>query len=206
MTKSLAVVGCSDHGKVVADAAIERGWRKIAFYDDAWPGLAQVGRWTVEGGTAELKEILNRFDSVIVGIEENRPRLAKLAELEAQGAALCIVVHPGAMVSHFADVGLGTVVFAAAVVNVDAQLGRGVIVHTGATVGRDCVLEDGVHIGPGAHLAGGVKVGAGSLVGIGATVRGGVNIGQDALVAAGAVVIRDVPDGVTVMGVPARVS
>jgi UDP-2-acetamido-3-amino-2,3-dideoxy-glucuronate N-acetyltransferase len=50
-----------------------------------------------------------------------------------------------------------------------------------------------------------IRVEDGATIGSGATVLGGVRIGRDALVGAGAVVTRDVPDGATVSGVPARV-
>jgi UDP-2-acetamido-3-amino-2,3-dideoxy-glucuronate N-acetyltransferase len=45
----------------------------------------------------------------------------------------------------------------------------------------------------------------GASLGSGAVVLGGVRIGAGALVGAGAVVTRDVPPGVTVVGLPARV-
>jgi UDP-2-acetamido-3-amino-2,3-dideoxy-glucuronate N-acetyltransferase len=44
----------------------------------------------------------------------------------------------------------------------------------------------------------------GSSIGSGAVVMCGVTIGAGAMVGAGAVVTRDVPDGATVVGVPAR--
>jgi len=50
-----------------------------------------------------------------------------------------------------------------------------------------------------------VRVGDLSWIGIGASVRQLVRIGGGVMVGAGAVVIADVPDGVTVAGVPARV-
>ena len=204
MAKLLAIVGASGHGKVVADAAIARDGCGVVFYDDAWPGRAQVGPWPVEGRTVELLASLDRFDSVVVGIGDNRTRLIKLAEIASMGAAVGTVLHPRSVVSPYAGIGAGSVVFAGAVINVDAELGRGVIINTGATVDHDCVLGDGVHISPGANLAGNVTVGEGSWVGIGAAVKQGVTIGKHVMVAAGAVVIRDVPDGVTVLGVPAR--
>lgn len=47
-------------------------------------------------------------------------------------------------------------------------------------------------------------VGRRTSIGSGAVVLGGVTIGEGALVGAGAVVTRDVADGATVAGVPAR--
>jgi len=44
----------------------------------------------------------------------------------------------------------------------------------------------------------------GASIGSNATIIAGITIGENALVGAGAVVTRDVPDGVTVAGVPAK--
>ena len=44
----------------------------------------------------------------------------------------------------------------------------------------------------------------GASIGSNATIIAGVTIGEDSLVGAGAVVTRDVPDGATVAGVPAK--
>jgi acetyltransferase-like isoleucine patch superfamily enzyme len=49
------------------------------------------------------------------------------------------------------------------------------------------------------------RVCARASIGSGAVIMGGVTIGEGALVGAGAVVTHDVPAGVTVAGVPARI-
>ena len=102
--------------------------------------------------------------------------------------------------------GNGNVILQGAFVNAGSTLGTNVIVNTGAIIEHDCVIGDDVHVAPRAVIGGGTTIGAGSHIGIGATVREGIRIGEQSLVAAGAVVVEDVPDRVTVMGVPAKVA
>lgn len=202
--KTLAILGASGHGKVVADAALAGGWDAIEFFDDAWPSLECVGPWPVLGSSAELLRMAGAVDGAVVAIGNNRVRLTKMRELRMKGVPLVSVVHPAAVISRYAAVGVGCVVFAGAVVNAFARLGEGCIVNTGATIDHDCELADGVHMSPGSNLGGGVVVGEATWIGIGACVRHYVSIGSDVIVGAGAAVVDDVAPGATVVGVPAR--
>jgi sugar O-acyltransferase (sialic acid O-acetyltransferase NeuD family) len=199
----LIVYGAGGHGKVVADAAQRSGWNNILFVDDRWPQVERAGYWPVIGSGNELLRHLSGNDQVAVAIGDCRVRLGRVRSLLAQDVRLATVVHPNAVVSDYALIGEGTVVFAGAVVNVDSRLGMACIVNTGALVDHDCEISDGVHISPGACLAGGVAVGEASWIGMGARVRERVNIGAGVVVGAGSVVLKPVPDGSTVVGVPA---
>lgn len=83
--------------------------------------------------------------------------------------------------------GLGTVIHARAVIGNRVTIGAGITIG-GKTPHHDVpVIEDDVDIGAGARILGPIRVGRGAIIG------------------ANAVVVKDVPAGAVVAGVPARI-
>ncbi len=179
-------------------------WDRRVFLDDQYSKDELVLDAPVIGKVSDAARVVSSNDDWIVAIGDVRKRLDLITSLRTRLGAPAVLVHPDATVSRFARLGAGTVVMAGAVINVDSVIGDGCIINTGASVDHDCILGDGVHICPGTHLGGSVKVGEGSWIGIGSAVRHGVRIGRYVTVGAGAAVVSDLPDGVTVVGVPAK--
>jgi serine O-acetyltransferase len=88
--------------------------------------------------------------------------------------------------------------------------GMGVVIGETAEIGDDCTLYNGVTLGgtrPSAEQSGQKRhptLGNDVIVGSGARVIGPLRIGNGARIGAGAVVLREVPDGATMVGNPAR--
>lgn len=163
----------------------------------------------VLGDDSMMGELKARgIDHAFIGVGtvgDAQPRRQLYEKVSGLGFRIVPAIHAAAIVSSSAKIGDGPTIMAGAIVNADAVIGNNVIVNTGAIVEHDCVIGDHAHIATGARLAGGVQVGPGAHIGAGAVVRQEIRIGEGAIVGAGAVVVRDVPDGTTVIGVPARI-
>lgn len=71
-------------------------------------------------------------------------------------------------------------------------------------IGNTVRIRSGAVVCPQAQVGSQVDLGSGCWVGLGAAVRQRVTVGARAFIGLGAVVVSDVPEAVTVMGVPAR--
>src|SRR5687768_3097538 len=86
--------------------------------------------------------------------------------------------------------------------------GMGVVIGETAEVGDGCTIYQGVTLG-GTSLYRGEKrhptLGSGVVVGAGAKVLGGFRVGDGARIGSNAVVVKEVPAGATVVGIPGRI-
>ena len=101
-----------------------------------------------------------------------------------------IEIHPGATIGRrlFIDHGMGVVI------GETAEIGDDVLIYHGVTLG-------GLTLRPGKRHP---TLESGVVIGAGAQVLGPIRIGRNARVGANAVCVDPVPDGVTVVGIPAR--
>lgn len=80
---------------------------------------------------------------------------------------------------------------------------QGVVINTSVRGGRNIFVEHQVTIGAEKQQA--PVLGDDIFIGAGAKILGHIRIGNNVKVGANAVVTKDVPDGATVVGIPARV-
>ena len=203
----IIVIGVGGHARVVASLALASGYQIAGFLHDG-PGPAPakpiLGRPLL--GDLEVLRALPR-PLVALGVGDNHHRLGLLEAARRVNPACQFpsLIHPTASVDPSAVLGVAVQICAGAIICVEAHLGEGALINTGATIDHEVVLERYCHISPGANLAGRVTVGEFTHIGTGAAVIPGVRIGTNVIVGAGAAVVRNLPDGVTAVGVPARV-
>jgi serine O-acetyltransferase len=166
----------------------------VQLIDDLWRDLDRMAR----AGARPAEIVADPATWVVVTYRFGRavralPRLLRLP-------LLCVQRPWELLVGAVTRVALP----AAAGVGGGLRLGSvgGIAVAPDVYIGRDCDLAEGVTI----SSAGGAPcIGDRVSIGPGAKLSGPIRVGSDAAIGANAVVETDVPDGVGVAGVPARV-
>lgn len=132
-----------------------------------------------------------------------RKRLAK--QYASLGFEFATIVHPSAMISKTARIGQGSVIQRGVNVSSNTSIGRFCKLNTYANIMHDNHVGDFSTIAPNAVLLGYVDLEECAYIGANSTVLPNRIIGGDSIVGAGAVVVKDVPSGHTVVGVPAKI-
>lgn len=193
--------GPGGQGRDILDALLAGGAKVSGVLDHQGapdvlgvPVLGPASRWPEFAGASTF----------ILGLSRANERRLLGDAIRAAGGELGSVIHPAASVSPFARLGVAVAVLGGCVVAPDATLGDYTVLNANCAVDHDCVLGVSVQFGPGVTLAGGVVIGDSAFLGVGATVLPGVTIGANAVIGGGAVVVKPVPEGMTVVGNPAR--
>ena len=155
-------------------------------------------------------------------IVENDP--AARSKLEVLLLYPCIHVEIAHKLSHFLY--KHKWFFLARLISQIARFFTGIEIHPGATIGKGLCIDHGmgVVIGETAEIGDDVliyhgvtlggtgkdkgkrhpTIGNGVVIGAGAKVLGPIKVGNNAKIGANAVVVKDVPEGATAVGIPAK--
>ena len=122
-------------------------------------------------------------------------------------------IEPGALIRDKVIIGSKAIIMMGAVINIGAEIGDGTMIDMNVVLGGRAKVGKNCHIGAGSVIAGvreptsadTVIIEDNVSVGANAVVLEGVRVGKVSVVAAGAVVTENVPEGVVVAGMPARI-
>ncbi len=101
------------------------------------------------------------------------------------------VIHPSAIISQYASIGIGNYIAAGAIVSSNAKINNFNIINFNSTIGHDSELKNHVMVNPGAKISGNVKIGERVLIGANAFVFQGKSVGDDCLIDAMTYVDKD---------------
>lgn len=132
-------------------------------------------------------------------------RICIIEKVQSFGIPFTTIIHPSAYIAKTVKIGFGVIINSGAQVAARTNINDHVIINRGALIGHDVTIKKYSVISPGANIAGKVNIGAKTMVGMGANIIDHVNIGGQCFIGAGSLVIKEVPDRVKVVGVPAKI-
>jgi acetyltransferase EpsM len=140
----------------------------------------------------------------ICAIGDNQARRRVCQQLEALGLKPISVIDPSVIIGPGVTVGAGSYVAPGSILSPGSSIGRHVVINQHVSIGHDSSLGDYAQACPGTRVSGWVKVGEGVLLGSNAVAAPRVSLGSWSVLGASSFACRDIPEGVTAVGVPAK--
>ena len=206
--KDLYIIGAGGFGREVA-WLVERlndenpTWRLKGFVDDnqhLW-GTMEDG-YPVLGGIEYLMRKEGAYAVCAVGSAVTRKRIVE--RFKGSAVRFATLIDPSVLMSKRVTVGEGSIICAGTIITVDVTIGRHVIINLDCTLGHDDVVGDFVTMYPSVNVSGNVVLGACTELGTGTQIIQGKRIATETIVGAGSVVGREIMEGGTYVGAPAK--
>ncbi len=192
-TYHLAQMSCGYGETFVVKGFLDDNSSALEPFDDYPPVLGSVSGYTIQTD-----------DVFACAIGSIKPKIACIRQIQERGGVFINLIHRDAMISPASKLGTGLIINAGVSISCDTEIGNFVSLQAGCILGHDVRVGEFVHMHPRVFLGGGVTVGEGAHLFPYAIIHPYKRLGNYTNVGAGAFVIRNVKDGTSVYGNPAK--
>lgn len=206
----LFIYGAKGAGLEVCDLVkrnntINSRYAKIYFIDDYMGEIDYYGTRSIPFAACP-QYIGDEEAEFIIAVGEPAARRLLYDRVKEAGYQLATLVDETAVVSETSKISEGCIINAYAIVSSEVVIQENCMVMFQSIIGHHALIESHCIVCPKATVGGHSKVGRQTFLGLGSSMMQWVNIGNEAIIGLGSMVFRDVEDGATVVGNPARVT
>jgi len=205
----LGIYGSGGLGREVLDLThqinlVAEKWEKIVFINDFKEEHVINGTrvFTFDEFKANFTASVAK---VVIAVGEPKARQALREKVMANNYELQTLIHPSAFVGAETKIGDGSVVQFGSFVSCNVIIGMNVYIQLNSSVGHDSIIGNDAVISSFVGISGDCKIGERAYIGVSVPVKEKISIGKDSIVGIGSAVLRDIPENVIAMGIPARV-
>lgn len=204
----LGIYGAGGLGREYFELALlinqtEQRWSKIIFIDDTKDrGFFK----NIEIYPFEVVSKLYKDGEIEICIAQGEPNSKKQIrkKLEKNGYALATLISPTLHLPSSTKLGRGIVIKSGVSIGSDVIIGDNVSILANSNIGHDTILGDNCQIAPLVSISGNCVIGKDTYIGTQAAIMEKTLVGNGVIISMGACVFNDIPDGLIVMGNPAR--
>ncbi len=201
----MVVAGASGHALECFDIlAKEPLPALLEFFDDLTKEILVLDKYPIISQQSQIEIHFAQDPRFILAVGNPKLRLMFYEMFTSYGGQMVNLFGSNNTVSEFADYSSADILNNC-FISSKAVIGKGTMINTGAQVHHEVIVGEFCEISPRAVLLGASQIGNQTRIGANATVLPKVKIGNHAIIGAGSVITKDVPDHVTVVGVPGRV-
>jgi hypothetical protein len=136
----LIIVVAGGHGKCCLDIAREV-YDDIVFLDD---GLVEktINDCKVIGGMKDIQVLREKYSNIFIAIGNNRLREELITQAQEIGFNVVNLISNKSIVSNYAKIGQGCVIFPNVVIEPDSTIGNGCVICANSVINRDAFIAD----------------------------------------------------------------
>jgi len=202
------IIGAGTYGQVYEKYLSEK-YNVLGFFDDNTNIIgSQINKVNVLGKINDVEEFIknNRNVSIFVTIGNNDIRAKLQKKYIDLNYLVPSFVHKSVKLNESIIIHDPVYILPGTNIMPLTTIDRYVMISMGVNIAHHVSIKKGCFISQGTNVGASIVLSETSFLGIGSTIMTGVNrIGVGATIGAGAVIIKDVPDGATVVGNPGRI-
>jgi sugar O-acyltransferase (sialic acid O-acetyltransferase NeuD family) len=211
--KNIIIIGADVSGMnihtIIEDINKKKAqWKIIAYLDEFKKKKEKLFNIPI---FSSLKEIISSkkikpektFVISAIGSPKNRCRLMEKAR--EKGFKIATIIHPTANISKEAMIEDGCIICQFSSVHPFAKIAPFSYIHSNTVIGPKVIVKKGVTINALCAISANITIGEKSYIGVGTKIIQGTKIGKQVTLGAGSIVIKDLPDNVLAVGIPAKI-
>lgn len=207
--KILALYGFGGLGHEILELANQINiksfqWDKIVAVNDFIPETVIDGTEVYPFNVLREKYTPEEME-VCICLGEPLYRERMYEKVKACGYRLTALIHPDVHVPESSVVGEGCIISDGVYLSVNTRVSENALINVHAIIGHDTCIGKHSVISPGVSIGGHCQIGKKVFIAMMVPVKEEIQMEDSSVAGMGAVVVKNVPEGMIVMGNPARV-